>query len=273
MGLPMDDFSWKIRRFTETAPVTSALIGISILTFLLSFFQGGQWLSWLVSDNLLARPWTVVTHLAVFQSSILSLLVGSYMWFWVGGSLETTWGSNRFAAVLLFWGALSNLSMSLGNYVLYNQGFLAIGYWQALGCLFVMWAMMNPRATVLFMFVIPIEARILGYLSLLLLFFGSPFPLGCFAVAPALLGWAYVANPQHLQFSPAKKVADFRRQQKKKKFRTIDGGRPAHAPRTPSIPESRIDAILDKISRDGMASLTLDERELLDRHSANLRDA
>src|SRR5438093_1137271 len=60
---------------------------------------------------------------------------------------------------------------------------------------FLAWCMTHPFATVLFMFVIKVQARWLGYIELALTFFLPRHPIvGLFALLPSLAAWWYATR-------------------------------------------------------------------------------
>lgn len=273
----MDDLGVQIRRFAAQAPVTTGLIVAQIVTFVALFFHQGQLVEWMVTRDALKEPWALFTYPLVHAGSIIGLLLTCFVLGWVLSSLERTWGSGKLATVLLSMTVGQGLCLTLGAYLLEHTGIALVGVPLVLTGMFVMWAMMNPRTTVLLFFVIPVEARFLGYLGLIgsWAYFGPV--LGLFAVICPLAGWYYVTQPQGRSRSQGPGTLQrLDRARRKRRLRAIEGGKkdpPTFATRSAesSASESRIDAILDKIAKLGLAALSPEEKATLDAHSANLR--
>src|SRR5690349_3103089 len=108
--LPFAFYSIPFVRWFLTAAVGLFLIWFlvyplrEVLPDLLVFRIGGPDLfSWL------ARPWTLFTYpLAMFDP--IPLLFSGYWLYWVGGTLERSWGSLNFAVVFFLLCAIAGLA-------------------------------------------------------------------------------------------------------------------------------------------------------------------
>ncbi|MGE0495303.1 MAG: rhomboid family intramembrane serine protease [Vulcanimicrobiota bacterium] len=273
----MDDLGVQIRRFAAQAPVTTGLIVAQIVTFLALFFGQPQLVGWMITSDALKEPWALFTYPLVNGGPIVGLLLTCFVLGWVLSSLERTWGSGKLGAALLSMTVGQGLCLTLGSYLLEHTGAALVGIPLVLTGMFTMWAMMNPRATVLLFFVIPLEARFLGYLGLIGTWAYYGPALGLFAIICPLAGWYYVTQPQGRGRSQGPGTLQrLDRARRKRRLRAIEGGKkdpPTFAARSAetSTSESRIDAILDKIAKQGLAALSPEEKATLDAHSANLR--
>ena len=186
-------------------PVTWALIGTNVLTFLLAFLGmrtglGESLLRTLAlgPESLPWRPWSLLTWPLVAESSIINLLFSSMWAFTMGGSLERSWGGRRYAAFFFVCAALTAMTLWAGMRLLAAPIF-ASGLWLALAAPTVAWCLINRRETILLSFVLPVPAPVLAWLTVGLTFFfissqgGHPL-LGLFAVSGCAAAYLYVRN-------------------------------------------------------------------------------
>jgi hypothetical protein len=256
-----------VRDLFRRCPLTASLIAINLLTWLGGFF-GQHSVGNLALSDLRHAPWTLLTYPLYTPQRPIWFLFTLYVLHWIGRDLEPAWGTRKFAAVALALTMVCGLSLNLLPPLLGVAGLPLAGLEQPLTALFVMWAMLNPMATVLFMMIIPIQARVLGYATLVLIYFDTGPILGFFALLGPLLGWLYVYRSRSVRVKP----------RPKQKLRVIEGGRKdaPTAPRKvsfqPSMSELEVDRILEKIQKDGMVALTPEEKSTLESHSRRLRD-
>ncbi|HVH31198.1 MAG TPA: rhomboid family intramembrane serine protease [bacterium] len=172
-------------------PVTWALIIANGLTFLLDFIGSGSLESALVfyTGTVLQRPWTLLTYPLVAGGSIFWILLSAYILWLFGGSLERAWGSRQYAVFWALVAVTSALGLELGS-TLTGRHVPLTGVGLPLASIVLVWATMNPSEVLLAYFVIPMQARWLGLIVLILTVFSFPFPLGIFALAgPAVAVW------------------------------------------------------------------------------------
>jgi hypothetical protein len=192
-----------LSRLPGDCPVTWGVLGANALTFLLTFVGAGRVFNHLVfrTSAFLSDPWSAFTYLLVGNSHPLWLLVGGYMVWLFGGSLERSWGRRDYSLFLILASGTAAISLWLGSLLTGRDSILA-GFWIPLTACVVAWSAINPRERLLLYFVIPVEARWLGMLSVILLFFSLPFPLGAFPLTGCGFAWWY-ARGGRFQFSPA----------------------------------------------------------------------
>ncbi len=172
-------------------PVTWALIIANGLTFLLGFIGSGSLQNALVfgTGTFLQQPWTLLTYPLVAGGQIIWVLLSAYILWLFGGSLERAWGSRQYVVFLALVTVTSALGIEVGS-MLTGRYVLLAGVALPLASIVVIWATMNQSEVLLAYFVIPIQARWLGLIILVLTVFSFPPPLGIFALAgPAVAVW------------------------------------------------------------------------------------
>lgn len=141
----------------------------------------------------LGAPWTFLSYPLFPAGGLLAVLLGGW-WLWgIGGIVERELGSLRYLAMIVLVTVLAPIFMWLGSMAMKLDGTLA-GYWMILPTVTVAWATRHPSDNVLFMLMLPIQARWIGLISVLFVFFGSPPQLAPFAVCPLALVWAFADN-------------------------------------------------------------------------------
>lgn len=152
-------------------PLTKWIIVINVATFLAVLFRApvDEWLSFYAPASL-AQPWRLLTYPLVSVHPISLLFYGLVMW-WVGGSLERSWGTRFFAIYFGLMAIISALGLSAGAATL-GVTSLNVDNWLPLAALVVAWCMLNPNQEIRLWGVIPILAKWLALGEVLLIFFG-----------------------------------------------------------------------------------------------------
>jgi membrane associated rhomboid family serine protease len=177
-----------------SCPITWLLIGANAITFVAGFVGGGSLWAPLVfhTAGVAAAPWTILTYPLV-GTGILWVLLGGYMMWLFGGSLERAWGRADYLRFLVLITAATALGLWLGA-VLLGRTATLVGLALPLAAATVAWAAINPGERLLLYFVLPIEARWLAVGVAVLVFFSFRFPLGLFALAGCASAWWYVRS-------------------------------------------------------------------------------
>jgi membrane associated rhomboid family serine protease len=185
----------------QETPGTNFIIACNVATFVLLFFRifPAIFLQFLVLDTstVWQAPWGFFTYPLVFipngLMSFISLLLGIYWLYVLGGLLERSWGTQRFLLVFFGFSAISALFLSLGGMLLkIETGFG--GLYLPLVDLTVIWALLDPLAQVFF-FVFPMQLRWLALLVCAMLFFsyGSMTPsFGLFSLGGPFVAYLYL---------------------------------------------------------------------------------
>lgn len=266
-------------RFNLT-PWVKRLLIINAAIFLVGLVTGSNlmthWLGFSPS-NLLSRPWGVVTYMFV-HGGFWHLFWNMVGLFFFGPPLEQRWGSNDFIKYYLWCGlggALVSLIFSAAN---------VVGASAAVYGVMLAFAMLWPDSPIYLWGVLPVKAKwLIAFMVVVNLFQGI-------GQAGASGGVAYMAHLGGFLFGflyikreslPTGRTSSAtKRKPRRLAIVPRDGGseRSARAEKRASKDDDRalldrVDAVLDKISEEGIESLTPDERSLLDevsrRHRTN----
>jgi hypothetical protein len=284
--------------FRET-PWTMAISFGALAVWLLSFFSVKAPMEVLGGNLDVPHAWRWVTYpLAnpVPPSGFLWLALGLWCFTLFAGPLERGWGSLRFGRVFL----VLTLCAAVAEWLAYGAATKSFpptvagvyGLRVPAGAIFMIWAALNRDMTILFMFVVPIQARYLAIASVVLMFFDDRGPIfGLAASAVLVCAWFWATGrgravaAKSSRRSLSQWWADRKKAKRKGRFQLLEGGAPMASPprvgslqsltRTPPKPdepsEVELNRILDKIRFEGMGSLTEAERATLDGQSKRLR--
>lgn len=263
---------WVKRLLIANAVVflVSVAVGFEVVADLFAFSPG----------RLASRPWGMLTYMFVHQG-LWHLLINLLFLFFFGPPLEARWGSDVFIKFYLICG-LGGVLLSFAF-----SGASIVGASAACYGIMLSFAMIWPNTPVYIWGLVPVRVKWLVVFLVLLSFASAIGPardgvahlahLGG-AVAGFILvqsGWLGGSGPSRPRGGRRKRRADA----------PAGAGEPA-APRVVKVFErrgeakraageraelDRVDAVLDKISAEGINSLTAEERDLLDRVSRQTR--
>jgi membrane associated rhomboid family serine protease len=209
--------------------------------------------------------WQTVTYLFL-HGGPFHLLFNCYMLWALGKVIETQWGTKSF----LFYYLLCGVGAAIVNVIVEPHAMTpVIGASGAIYGLLVAFAMMYPNAVFLVMFIVPLKAKhAVIFFALLELMFS------------ASANQSHIANLAHLGGMATGflylKSHTWRYDFRFWRGRVTEWTRTKTAPRPPmQFHElgAEVDRILEKISQKGRASLTRDERNLLERYSRLTKEA
>lgn len=228
--------------------------------------------------------WRFVTYMFLHGGfgHILFNMFGLWMF---GGQIEARWGRNPFLLYYLVCGLGGALTYGLFNLFGMESFTPMVGASGAVYGILLAYGMMFPDAIILIGLIVPMKAKyaviLFGLIELLSTAAGSGggvahlAHLGGMAAGfiflrltiPSLRAGTGLRNPwrrgprkSRLRVVRPESRAEARRPAEPRP----DGGRPADTP-PPSADRIQVDAILDKISREGLQSLTPQEQEILRR--------
>lgn len=241
--------------------------------------------------------WQVFSYMLVHDIAPLHVVLNMMTLWFIGGAVEDAWGTRRFTSYYILCGVGGGISA-----VLLFQPFPIIGASGAIFGVMVAFAMLFPDTMMLFP-----PMRVVNFV-LLLLAIDLAMMLGQTGggvavvahLGGALTGFLYVKfswrlgewwkrtfiNAPPRRFSGPTPITSRRATRKQARVSrgagagggraatvvTLPGGRGAADATADEIAiQRRADEILDKISREGMGSLSREEREILNRHSQILK--
>jgi len=254
--------------------IVGAIVALNFIVWAVDFFTpetlGGRWLTdhMAVHVDTLAKPWLWWQYLtagfAHSPTNFQHILFNMLALFFLGRDVEDFYGPREFLKLYLvmvvFTAVVWNVVVKLAHVPINVQAYGASG---AISGVVILYAMNFPRRTLLLFFVIPIPAWALGVLVVMMDALGS---LGhgdqnvaysmhlagaAFAFVYCRRGWNFSRLLEGRMAWPR-----FRRKPRLRIHREED------AP-TPNL-NADVDRILEKIYREGEASLTPKERKILE---------
>jgi len=267
-------------------PVVKRLLLANTVVFLGTWVLGPQghqfvwdWFAFQPRLELLSRPWVAITYMFL-HADLWHLVLNMLILFFFGPPLEAKWGGREF---LYFY-----LACGLGGAALsfVFQPVSMVGASGALLGIMVAFAMNWPNAPIYVWGIFPIQAKYLVGFFVVMDLIGAQAGVEGGGVAHfahlggALTGFLYLKA----DWRPREKLRDIQRAATKRRRLAIvprDEGLDEEAgeaatgkkQREDGALYDRVDAVLDKISAEGMGALTPAELELLDevskRHRSN----
>jgi len=266
-------------------PMVKRLLIANVVVFFVTWVLGPQghrfiidWFAFQPRLELLSRPWVAVTYMflhADFWHLVLNMLI----LFFFGPPLEAKWGAREFLTFYLVCG-LGGAALTF-----IFQPVSMIGASGALLGVMVAFAMNWPNAPIYVWGIFPIQAKYLVGFFVFMDLLGAQAGVEGGTVAHfahlggALTGFLYLKA----DWRPREKLLQMQRAATKRRRLAIvprdeasveEPGRASTGKkRDESALYDRVDAVLDKISAQGMDALTPAELELLDevsrRHRSN----
>jgi membrane associated rhomboid family serine protease len=246
---------------------------VSLLTFVAR--PAFEYLAF-VPSLILVRPWTILTYMFV-HGDIWHLLFNMLTLFFFGPPLESRWGSREFIR-FYFVAGLGGALLSF----LFAPASTIVGASAAIYGVLLAFAMVWPDLRIYFWGIFPIKAKwlVAGLVAISLLSaFGST---GRGIAHFAHLG-GLAAAFLYMKFDgplASARLSRLKRRITRPRLTVVSG---SAAPKRPEPPRrvlrseeeeallDRVDRVLDKISSSGMASLTPEEKRVLDEVSRRYR--
>jgi membrane associated rhomboid family serine protease len=242
-------------------PVTKRLIIVNVAVFVLQILFLNRFLGYLglvpayaVGKGML---WQFVTYMFL-HGGFFHLFFNMFLLWMFGSEIERYWGSSEFLKYYFFTGVgagITNWAFS------YSSVIPTIGASGAIFGILLAYGLAFPDRLIYIYFLIPVRAKylvvILGAIELLAVASPGGDGIARFAHLGGLLfGYAYLKR-ERVGFEFRRRWAQSTRE---KKLRVVKLREKKEAQ-----DKERIDAILDKISSEGMDSLTDEERDTLKR--------
>jgi membrane associated rhomboid family serine protease len=264
-------------------PMVKRLLIANAIVFCLTLVVGQslmfEWFA-LQPSRLIFRPWGPITYMFV-HAGLMHLVFNMLVLFFFGPPLEARWGEREFVRFYVVCG-LGGVVLSL-----IFQPVTMVGASAAIFGVMLAFAMKWPNVPIYIWGIFPVQAKYLvGFLTLVELLSARAGAQGSniahFAhLGGALAGFLYLKADwrtseglQRLQRAATRRrrLAIVPRDENDAEERpgVLTGGRRV---REDAALYDKVDAVLDKISAEGMESLTPEERRLLDevsrRHRSN----
>jgi membrane associated rhomboid family serine protease len=261
-------------------PWVKRLLIANTVVFFISWIVGQEWIfRWFAfgPSDVLFRPWSAITYMFL-HGDLWHLLINMLVLFFFGPPLEARWGSNEFIRFYLICG-LGGVALSF----LFAPNFI-IGASAAVYGVMLAFAITWPEAPIYVWGIFPVKAKWLAtflfVITFLSAFGGAGGGIAHFAHLGGLLtGLVYLkVDWRGGQRERLKKTGKTRRRlaivPREEAEHESEGQQPGRSRRPDDDALlDRVDQILDKISAQGMSSLSPEEVRLLDdvskRHRSN----
>jgi len=213
--------------------------------------------------------WQIVTYMFL-HGGLFHLLFNMFVLWMFGSEIEGMWGSREFLRFYFFTGIGAGILTVLTDW---NSTIPTIGASGAIYGLLVAFGMLFPNRLIYLYFLFPIKAKhlviIFAIVELIASQRYSDSGIANFAhLGGMLFGYVYIRWNDGFRSFFDRASGALRRG--RVRIRIVDPGRP-DVRRPSEEEEDRIDAVLDKISREGIDSLTDEEKEILNRASRRFR--
>ncbi len=272
---------WQAWERRQNQSVIVPLIIVNAAVFLLdAFTPGGHWLNdrMAITPETLGKPWMWwqfltygFAHAPLASGNVLHILGNMFMLYMFGRPVEEQIGKGRFLRTYLLAIVVAGVGSALIYWLTGHQASV-VGASGAVSAILMMFVFRFPNTTIMFMFLFPMRAWIVGVIVVAQDFLTSLSPTSHVAGEAHLFGAAFGAICHTTGWS----------------FRWLDWsgvagaiggflkGRPRlriHDPgeRSKSLAE-QADAVLAKIQEQGLESLTKREQDVLARHSQQVRE-
>lgn len=199
--------------------------------------------------------WELITY-AFLHGSIFHLLFNMLALWMFGSELEGYWGSKTFLRFYLF----SCFMGGVLTYVVHMLGFpqgIVLGASGGIFGLLIAFAMIWPNREIYFMALFPIKAKYLVLILMVIIFFSDKGNIAHMAHFGGLIGgFLYLKFIQKMDIKlPGFSFSRMKQKQKMRKWQEEMNQK--------QFIREEVDRLLDKISREGMSSLTRKEKKFL----------
>lgn len=229
-------------------------------------------------SDVLMKPWLWwklltygFSHDPNSAGHIFGNMLGLYF---LGQDVERRYGPKAFLSLYLTALLAGSLIWGLTELALGHQGYWLIGASGAVTTVMILFALNFPHRTVLFMMFLPMPAWVLGVILILTNLFQVPVGDGNTAriaydvhITGALYALLYFKTEWSLGvWDLGSRFQGWRWRRSKPALKLHTGDEPY------SKLDEQADAILDKLYREGQASLTARERAVLEEYSRRMQD-
>jgi membrane associated rhomboid family serine protease len=243
-----------------------------------------QALAFIPQDAVLGlQVWRFFTYMFL-HGDFFHIGINMFLLWMFGSQIEARWGRNAFLTYYLICGLGGAATYGVFNLVGMEAGIPMLGASGAVYGILLAYGMIFPEAVILVMMIFPMKAKyaviLFGLIELMASASNSGGGIAHLAhLGGMITGFIFlkltIPGLRSGVGSPGGGLgAAWRRYRTKQRMRVVRpderprGGNGSDRDRTPKTPDQeRIDAILDKISREGLDSLTEEEQDILRRGS------
>ncbi len=255
------------RLFGENRPLVFTLIIINFIVFAIDYFSKGQLTDWCaLRADLFTHPWfayqLVTAGFLHSTSNIWHILINMYSLWLFGREVETTYGRNEFLRLYLGLIILSSLVWVVGENLRdgLNSAAFLVGASGGVTGIMVIFACHFPQRTLLLWGLLPLKVWVLvvGFIVLDIVGASQRGTQTAFTahLGGAFFGFLYYRAHINLgKLTANETFSGWFKKRPKLKLRR---------PEEDDDLNTRVDKILEKISREGEASLSRAERRLLE---------
>ena len=263
-------------------PWVKRLLIANVVVFFVTMVNQDFFFRWFAfaPSRVLWQPWGAVTYM-VLHGDFMHLLVNMLVLFFFGPPLESRWGSREFIKFYFICG-LGGVALSF----LFASSAWIVGASAAIYGLMLAFALNWPEAPIYIWGIFPVKAKwLVGFLfvvSLLSAFGGAGGNIAHFAhLGGIVTGFLYLksdwrpkeASRSRRRGMRVRRMAIVPREEPGKQSKPSGSQQQGWSANEEERMLDEVDRILDKISAEGMTSLTEEERETLDhvsrRHRSN----
>jgi membrane associated rhomboid family serine protease len=272
-----------LKSFTGQGQVCKWLILINVVIFVAQLLTAGE-MGGAITEALVLTPsdvahgqvWRLLTY-AFLHGGLWHILINMLFLWWFGHEIEAMYGAREFLIFYLVSAVLGGLAYVVWSW---SRGNLApcVGASGAVTAALVLYAFHFPRELIYIWFVLPVPIWLfVGFQVAMDIFvFTSNQPTDT-AVTVHLAGAAFAFGYFKLNWRLAPlwdAVVRFRWPRSRPRLRLYREETPARVRRSPPLAddsddqlEAQVDAVLEKVARQGQASLTESEKAILVRAS------
>jgi len=174
------------------------------------------------------HSWQIITHPFIHQPSApIVFLINCVVFYFFSSPIENALGANRFL-ILFYISALGSAFCGMLFSTVTGFGEPFMGMLPSLLSLVVVFGLLNPEASILLMFVLPVKAKYISYGTILitvLTFLAKANPNGAYHLGGIIIGYIYFKGPRNI-FSLNRihlYYLEWQLKKKKNRFRVIDG--------------------------------------------------
>ena len=189
-----------------------------------------RWLALWPLDSGAFRIWQLVTHPLIHDPRApIGFLIDCVVFYFFAGTIEQALGTRRFIRLYAL-AALGGAAVGLPFTLLASFAAPYAGMTASLLALIVVFGLLQPEATILLMFILPVKAKYISYgtvIVTLLTFLAKANGHGAYHLGGILFGYLYFRSPgEWLNLNWWRwKYFEFTQKKRRSRFTVVDGKR------------------------------------------------